>query len=70
MIVQVRVKHGKPSINSEGNRLVVFTNEPKENGKANADVLRQLCIHFGVECSRIKIIRGLRSANKTVRIID
>ncbi len=70
LIVQVKVKRGNDQIIAEGNKLTVYTNEPRENGKANADVLRQLCAHFNVEQSRIKIIRGMRSTNKTVKILE
>ena len=70
LIVQVKVKHGKGHIIADGDQLTVFTNEPRENGKANADVLRQLCAYLHVDQSRIKIIRGLRSTNKTVKILE
>lgn len=70
LIVQVKVKRGNGQIIAEGNKLTVYTNEPRENGKANVDVLRQLCAHFNVEQSRIKIIRGMRSTNKTVKILE
>ena len=70
LIVQVKVKRGNGHIIAEGDRLTVFTNEPRENGKANSDVLRQLCAHFKVDQSKINIIRGLRSTNKTVKILE
>ncbi len=70
LIVQVRVKHGSGQILDENDKLSVYTNEPRENGRANADVIRQLSAHFNVDPSRIRIIRGIRSSNKTVRILD
>ncbi len=70
LIVQVKVKRGNGQIVAEDDKLTVYTNEPRENGKANADVLRQLCAHFNVDQSRIKIIRGMRSTNKTVKILE
>jgi uncharacterized protein (TIGR00251 family) len=42
---------------------------PPERGKANAELCRTLARHFQVAVSRVRILRGLRSANKVI-VID
>jgi uncharacterized protein (TIGR00251 family) len=51
-----------------GERLLVRTTAPPVDGKANDAVRRLLAEHFGVSTSKIEIVAGHRSRDKTVEI--
>ncbi|PYB67628.1 hypothetical protein DMB44_08100 [Thermoplasma sp. Kam2015] len=70
LIVMVKVRHGRGDIRKDGDYIVVSTEEPRENGRANADVIRQLSRYFNADPSKIRIQRGKTSTNKTILIED
>ncbi|HYR01534.1 MAG TPA: DUF167 domain-containing protein [Casimicrobiaceae bacterium] len=49
-------------------RLRIRLAAPPVEGKANAELLRFLAAAFGVPRSRVTLVRGERSPDKTVRI--
>ena len=49
-------------------QLVVFVTAVPENGKANTAMIRLLSRHLNIAASRITVIRGATSRNKTVQI--
>lgn len=52
----------------EGSSITVFTKEPRENGRANADVIRQVSDHFHVDHKNIRIVRGAHRSQKILKI--
>jgi uncharacterized protein (TIGR00251 family) len=70
MIIEVKVTPKASSnrlVEADGTIQVYVTTAP-EDGKANKAVIRLLAKHYGVARSRISIIRGETSRNKTVEI--
>ncbi len=70
MIIQVKVyprsgKEGIVKISSQEYK--VYLKKPAEDNKANIELLKLLRRHFGVKA---KILKGLRSINKIIRIGD
>jgi uncharacterized protein (TIGR00251 family) len=51
-----------------GDRLLVRTTTAPVDGKANQAVRRLLAEHFGVSTSKVEIVSGHRSRDKTVEI--
>lgn len=49
-------------------QLTVYVTAPPDKGKANEAMLRLLAKHLGVSASRLRIVRGETSRNKTVQI--
>ncbi len=41
---------------------------PPEKGRANREVLDRLAGHLGIPLSSLKIVRGMSSSRKTIRI--
>lgn len=58
----------KPRIVVEDNLIKVYVNAPALDGKANAAVIKALSEHFKVRKSRIEIIKGHKSREKTIEI--
>lgn len=58
----------KNSVKQEGERWKVTLTAPAVNGKANKALVVVLADYFGVRKSRIEIIKGLKSRNKTISI--
>lgn len=50
--------------------LKVKVNSPPDRGKANRELIGLLAEHFGVSQSCIRIIRGEKSRNKVIEIVD
>jgi len=68
MIIEVKVKPGakKEEIDKVSeNKYIIKLKEKPEDNKANLELLRLLKRHFGKE---VKLIKGLKSKNKIVRV--
>lgn len=70
MILMVKVKNGHERIEVDGQFLIVYTDEPRENGRANIDVLKQISRYFKVGEGCVRIVKGLTTARKTIIIDD
>ena len=68
--VKVVARAKKNFCKQEGPALKVYLTAPALDGKANKALVGFLAGHFGVAKSRIKIIKGLKSRNKTIIIND
>lgn len=68
--INVKVSHGKGGISEEDGFIRVYTMEPRENNKANLDVMKQISKYYNVPSKGIKIVSGWRSKNKMVEIDD
>lgn len=62
------VVNGKGRIESEDDRLKVYTSAPRENNKANYDIMKQLATYYNVEFNKIKLISGQKSRKKIFSI--
>jgi hypothetical protein len=49
-------------------RLRVRVRAPAVDGKANAALCRVVAEHFGVRASKVTIVRGVRSRDKTLQV--
>lgn len=47
---------------------VVFVKEPPEDGRANYAIERALAEYFGISGSRVRIMSGLSSRQKTIEV--
>ena len=47
----------------------ISVKEPAKEGRANKAVIKALAKHLGVSQSSIKIISGLKSKNKVVKLV-
>lgn len=56
------VKNGEP--------LRVYVNQPPENGRANDAVIKLLAEHFNISKSQIKILKGEKSRNKIIELLN
>jgi uncharacterized protein (TIGR00251 family) len=70
--VKIRVKV-KPNsrieeISQEGGNFTIRVKEPAEEGKANLAVIKLLARYLGVPQSRVRIVSGLTSRNKSVTV--
>ncbi|WP_048053992.1 DUF167 domain-containing protein [Thermoplasma volcanium] len=68
MIIHVKVKHGTGDIKEVAESIIIFTREPRENGRANNDIIQQIARHYGVKPSLVRIIRGKYTTNKIIEI--
>ncbi len=50
--------------------LPVYVTAVPEGGKANEAMIRLLAKHFGVAVSRVRLVRGHTSRQKTIEITD
>ena len=60
----------KPSVNKRGEKLKVKVDAPRKKFKANERLIEILAEYFGVKKTKIKIIRGWKSENKIIEILD
>lgn len=68
MKLSVKVKpNSSKSEFDEKNSLVYLKSVPQEN-KANIELIKLLAKHFKVSSSQVKIIKGLSSREKIIRI--
>jgi uncharacterized protein (TIGR00251 family) len=72
MKVQVTVKPNSKieEVSQEGDSFVVKVKEPPREGKANQAVIKLLAKHFGVPQSQVRILRGSRSRNKVIEVVE
>ena len=72
MILKVKVfpNARKPRIVEEDGFIKVYVNAPAADGKANNAVVKAIAEHRQVRKSAITIIKGLRSRNKTIELIQ
>lgn len=72
MRIDIRVIPGakKVQIKEETDRLKVYIQAPAVEGKANKALIPLLAAYFKVKKSRIQIIKGLKSRDKTINIKD
>ncbi|MGC8546339.1 MAG: DUF167 domain-containing protein [Thermoplasmata archaeon] len=68
MIINVKVKEGNKPIEQKDGYLIVYTNEPREENKANKDIINQLAKFYKKDFREIRIIRGGRSRDKVIEI--
>jgi hypothetical protein len=72
-LIKVRVlpnsKHESVGEMDDG-RIKVKLSTPPEDGKANAHLIEILAQFFKKDCSKIKIVRGAKSKDKLIKIID
>ena len=67
--VAVRTGTSSDSIVVRGNRLRMQVREKPERGAANRAVVRLVARKFGVSTAHVKIVRGLRSKRKLIKIL-
>ena len=72
MKIDIKVIHGakKNSLEQTEQGYRVRLTAPPIDGRANDALIEFLAEHFQVPKSRIAIIKGLKSRNKTVNIMD
>ncbi|NPA04825.1 MAG: DUF167 domain-containing protein [Crenarchaeota archaeon] len=70
--IEIYVKPESPETKLvvEGDDLVLYVDEPPLEGRANAALVRYLTRILGIPRQRIRIVHGLRSRLKVVRIED
>lgn len=71
---EVKVKPGSskgPLVEEEvGGNLVVYLRERPHQGSANSALIKLVSEYYGAPKTKIKIIRGLSSREKVIRIDD
>jgi uncharacterized protein (TIGR00251 family) len=72
MKIQVKVKPNSRTeeLSREGDSFIIKVKEPPKEGKANQAVVKLLAEHFGVPQSQVRILRGFRSRNKVVEVVE
>lgn len=70
MIFNVRVspKASRNLVKEEGGALKVYLTKPAEDGLANEQLIELVAEHLKVKKYRVRIIKGLKSRNKTIEI--
>lgn len=69
IFIRVKANKKKDKVEKiEGIDYEVWVKAPAKEGKANAAVIKILAQHFGVAKSKVKIISGLKSKQKTIEI--
>ncbi|KJE50025.1 MULTISPECIES: DUF167 family protein [Acidiplasma] len=63
MIINIHVYRGTKNRRIKENGLDVYMDEPMENNRANAGIIKQLSKFYNVNSKDIKIISGLKSNN-------
>jgi len=71
MIINIKViPRAKRAIIKDGDPLRIYVSQPPEDGRANEAVIKLLAEHFDVPKSKIKIIKGEKSREKIIEIIN
>ena len=68
--IRVQPRANRNAIDVDGDKVTVRVTEVPEGGKANDAVVALLAKRLGVAKSRIGIVRGHRSRDKTLHIED
>jgi uncharacterized protein YggU (UPF0235/DUF167 family) len=63
LIINIHVYRGTKNRRIKENGLDVYMDEPMENNRANAGIIKQLSKFYNVNSKDIKIISGLKSNN-------
>jgi len=68
MIIKIRVVTGakKERILRAGDKYKVYVSAPPEKGKANQKVIELIADFFKIKKNQVKIVKGLKSKDKTV----
>jgi uncharacterized protein len=67
-VIVVHPRSKEPRVNKLGDVWHVYVSEPAIEGKANQSVIECLSEQLKVSSSNIKIVKGLKSKNKVIRI--
>jgi len=68
--VYVKPEARETRLTVEGGELVFYTEEPPVKGRANAALVKALSKMLGIPSSRIRIVGGVRSRSKRVRLMN
>jgi hypothetical protein len=66
--VKVFPRSGRNEVKPSGGVLKVYITAPPAGGKANEALVEALAEYLDVRRSRVRIVKGARSREKTVRI--
>ncbi|MFC1590241.1 DUF167 domain-containing protein [Candidatus Omnitrophota bacterium] len=72
MIIKIRVRPGSSReriVKEPDGSLKVYVSSPPVDGKANRALKEAISGYFKVKRSRVRIVKGVRSREKTVEII-
>lgn len=73
MLIRVKVKTGarkESVIKKSEDRLEVSVRARAERGEANAQVLLLVAEYFGVSASKVRMVRGRTTPNKTLQVFN
>jgi hypothetical protein len=70
MIYKVKVVFHKDFVTVENNEIEAGLVSKPEKGEANKELVRKLARHFNTPTSNVRIVRGLKSRNKLVKIVS
>ncbi|MCM8797766.1 MAG: DUF167 domain-containing protein [Candidatus Omnitrophica bacterium] len=66
--IRVVAKASSSRVKDEGGRLKVYVTSPAQDGMANAKVIELLAEYLGVKKYELRIVKGLKSKDKTVEV--
>lgn len=68
MIINIKVipNSSKDEVISKDEKIVIRSTAQPENNKANESVVKILSKHFKIQKTKIRIIKGHKSRNKTI----
>ena len=71
VLIKVKTKAGRDLVEKTGEgSYLVFTKEPPQKGKANQAIIQLLAKHFKKPQASLKIIKGLKSKQKIIKISE
>ena len=70
--IQVKVKPNSKTeeVSQEGDNFIVKVKQLPKEGRANQAVIKLLAEYFGVPQSQVRILRGFKSRNKVIDIVE
>ena len=68
--VKVFAEAKKREVRKEGERFFVYVKSKRREGAANNEAIELLADFLGIPPKEIAIIRGARTPNKTIKILD
>ncbi len=69
MKLTIVVHRGTGAIEERDGKLVVYTNEKRENNRANVDVIKQISKYYSVPQTTIRIVAGFTSRKKIIEVM-
>ena len=63
--IPARVREGKFRVELADGRLDIWLSEPRENGKANQQLIKELSHRIGTQ---VLILKGMHSRNKLIQV--